>query len=204
MNHQTLLNKETVPSGGFRFLQADTGVWITAPSWTELIQRVKAHRKANNIPISPELEQQIETQLCETLPPGQCTYVVPSHSRRARRIARPKWEKYVEATATMLKTAKEGLATLPEANAHAATCARCQFNQSPDGCTSCNMQELVDLVAKYALKKTEHDSKLKGCLLCGCALRAKVHIRAEVARAIAVNYLDILPDWCWIKKPSEP
>lgn len=205
MTHQTLKNKETVPPGGFRFLQADTGVWIHAPSWVELIAKVKAHRTANSIPIGLEIEREIETQLCSTLPPGHCTYADDAQVRRAEMIARPTWQKYVEATKTLLEVVKVdgGIASFEEATEHSETCVRCSFNQSPEGCTGCNMQELLNLLATYSLRKTDNDSRLKGCLICGCALRAKIYVRGGIAAKVAAKYLDVLPAHCWVKKADE-
>lgn len=198
MTQQILQNKDVVPPGGFRYLQTDTGVWLHAPSWGELVKAVKAHRKANSIPFGAELEQEIETQLCSTLPPGHCSYGQDQHRKRAKMIGRPSMKKFMELTRTMIQMSGKELVPLPTANQHAEICRKCHYNQRPDGCTSCAMGDLVGLLAGFSLPKTEHDAHLHGCMLCGCSLRAKVHFPADVLARTSQD-LEAFPEWCWIR-----
>src|SRR5438105_13635164 len=62
----------TVPETGHRVHAWDAGTWL---------QETKKHLEANNIPIPIDLLQQMEAQLCETLPPGWCEYDNPNRPR---------------------------------------------------------------------------------------------------------------------------
>jgi hypothetical protein len=203
MTHQTLQNKDTQPPGGFRYLQQDTGVWVKAASWEELIKGVRAHRNANNIPCGIELEQEVETQLCSTLPPGNCNYATEKERKRAKMIGRPSMSKFLELTRVLAEMHGNELVDKATANQHAEICRKCHYNQRPDGCTSCAMSDLVGLLSRFTLPKTEHDAHLHGCMLCGCSLRAKVHFPAE-ALARSAQDIEAFPEWCWIKQAQQP
>lgn len=207
MNYQTLINKNEVVPGGFRFLCHETGVWIKAPSWIELVAACKKHYKANALPIGLEFEATIESQLCSFLPPGLCTYVDDSQKRRASLISRPSVEKAIELTRMFFGrlTGKVEYASIEQATAQARICAGCQYNQLPDGCTSCNASarnEVVSFVLGTKRRETPYHDKLKSCLLCGCDLRAKVNFQPEDIRAIGGQYVAELPDHCWIKQKT--
>lgn len=75
MNELQLVDRSVVPprawkeqkEDGFSYRQEETGVIITAPSWSDLIKRVRAHRVANNIPIGVDFDGSIERQLAGKL-----------------------------------------------------------------------------------------------------------------------------------------
>lgn len=198
---QHLINKNEVVPGGFRYFQKETERWVKAPSWSELLIAVKKHRRANELPIGLMFEQEVETQLCSTLPPGACTYSSPNDKQRAAMIGRPTWKKFLEATRTLVALVKSGQSLVPQpiADAQARTCAKCPFNQKPEGCTSCNLAGLADALAGMGRLSTAHDARLDGCVLCGCSLKAKVHFPAEVLSNVAGVNLSVYPDWCWIR-----
>jgi hypothetical protein len=204
MTRQRLINKGEIPPGGYRFLCRDTETWITAACWDDLLTAVKKHYKANNLPIGLLLDEEIETQLCSVLP-GGCTYSDDKQKRRSKVIGRSDWKKFLDATLrlgkTLVEMKKQGesLVSVEQANENAKACLRCQFNQKPEGCSSCNMQDLVALLSSMSIPDLPIKGKLKGCQLCDCSLRAKVFFPAHVLAKVSKSELDIYPDWCFVK-----
>ena len=60
-------SRTTVPPGGFRYTQPETGVAIHAYSWNGLLNKVREHRLGNGLPIPANWQTEVELQLCQTL-----------------------------------------------------------------------------------------------------------------------------------------
>src|SRR5262252_5341923 len=197
---QTLNNPDEHPPGGFRFFHKETQIWTTAPSYIELFPAVAKHRKASSLP--PVSNEEVETQLCATMPPGVCSHQSPEHRRRAALIGRARIEQVNEFTSSLVRRwFGRGLVSQAQADANAAACAGCFYNQVPDGCSSCS-SSLVDAAISLAIgtvgRTTKYDAKLKACLICKCHLRAKVWCHAEEIRAANPEMVEVMPDWCWV------
>src|SRR5688572_18378649 len=67
-----LLQKVTVPPGGYRYFQKETKTTIRSPSFDDLLADVRKHRQANGITTNGDLASEIEDQLCQVLPAGEC------------------------------------------------------------------------------------------------------------------------------------
>lgn len=93
MSELYLTNKDLVPPGGFRYRQAETEFTVTAPSWKDLLSRVKLHRQANNLPIGLEFDREVERQLTALLPENFVTVVAPERSPAVPRDSWPIWAK---------------------------------------------------------------------------------------------------------------
>jgi hypothetical protein len=63
-----LLNTSTVPPGGFRYVQPESGKLISAPSWHGLKSNVAAHRKANTYPIGTDFDAELQDWICRRIP----------------------------------------------------------------------------------------------------------------------------------------
>lgn len=87
-----------------------------------------------------------------------------------------------------------------ESNRRAAICAACPQNVAVRGCMGCSTV-LPKLMALIKNATTEYDEDLQGCNVCGCQLKAKVHLPEEVM----VSGSNEFPDHCWLhplnKKP---
>lgn len=88
-----LNNSNEVPPGGFRYHQEETNFTVTAPSWKDLLQRVKAHRQANVLPIGAQFENEIQNWLCAQIPETSCTDADPNRSPEVPRNDWPLWAK---------------------------------------------------------------------------------------------------------------
>ncbi len=196
-----LHNYTTVPPGGYRYLQPETKVWVSAPSWEDLLTAVRNHRRANNLPIGQEFTSEVESQLCANLPPEIC-----SHDRSKSKTWRGPLtlEELLRGTGTLISWFLDGMKkVLPdEADRRAAICGSCHFNQNFQGCTSCNQTVLHKLTEKITgSQKTKHDGLLQNCTICGCSNKAAVWLPLDVLQEnTPAEINDDFPEWCWKKK----
>lgn len=203
----TLHNSQEVPPGGFRYFQKETGHWISSPSLDELISAVKKHRTANNLPVGTEFKAEVENQLCENCPPETCAQ---NETTKTTTQAGPISFKAALETASLLtnwfirygrKHVDVGLA-----EKRASICVQCPRNQPIQGCTTCNLGAVREAVVKIVGgRKTKHDSLLNACAICGCSLRAKIHLPIELLKEyLTPEKLAQFPQWCWVKEESQP
>ena len=83
-----------------------------------------------------------------------------------------------------------------EAERRAAICAKCPRNVPIRGCMGCS--GLIPKLLKVTKgASTSLDQELKGCSVCGCQLKAKVHLPTAVSTGDEDRH--DFPDWCWIK-----
>lgn len=106
MSEFYLTDKNQVPPGGFRYKQAETEFTVTAPSWKDLLTRVKAHRMANNLPIGLEFDREVERQLAALLPENFVTPVAPD---RTPEVPRDSWPIWAKGMALLAKKEDKGL-----------------------------------------------------------------------------------------------
>ena len=81
--------------GGYCYLQPETKFFIEATHWQQLKDRVREHRKANNIPCGPHWEQDIVDFLCARHPERCTDTEPPSPAQMAANLAKAfgKWVK---------------------------------------------------------------------------------------------------------------
>lgn len=197
---QKLLEPNTVPPDGFRFFQAETRTMVRASDYSNLFVNVKAHRKANNLPMGNFWEAEVENQLCEQLPPGFCKQ--DAHPAMRRNVfSRIGLEQVMAGTTTVANWVASGLHTVSQelADSRADTCSRCYYNVQIGGlCGGC--QHLANLAAKFTQgRKTSSDYFLKACAVCHCSLQVKCWTPVD---SIAAGTRDLTPypDFCWVKK----
>lgn len=199
----TLNNQIEVPPDGYRYFQAETKVWIEAPSFGELVGEVRKHRRGNNLPVGLLFEKEIEDQLCQRLPAGFCKH---EDGRKSAMVTLLRgFAEFLTGTSTLIDwTVREGRrkVALEEANARAHTCSSCHFNRIPSGCSSCNSAVVMELVNRYVGgDKTNADELLRGCDKCGCSLKAKVWIPLEILHRHSPPEIEF-PEWCWAKRAA--
>jgi hypothetical protein len=198
----SLIDPTTVPPGGFRYTQAETGATLTAASLPELMVGVRNHRMANALPIPLEWKQHVLTQLCEKMPPGICRHVAGTPDIPLPPAHRPL--SVVEAL-TGAKVLGEWLfrgfnkISQEEADARSKICSACPFNQPAEGCTTCAsnaMREAVESVLGRS-RTVAHDS-IHTCQVCGCTLRVAVWCPSELLSKHQSPNHERKPDFCWV------
>lgn len=63
-----LINLSTVPPGGFRYVQPESGKYLSASSFTGLKSNVQQHRRANGYPIGTDFDAELQDWLCRRIP----------------------------------------------------------------------------------------------------------------------------------------
>ena len=198
---QKLLEPNTVPPDGFRVFQPETKTWIRAPDYANLFVLVHDHRKANNLPLGTFWEAEVEDQLCQMLPPGQCKEVPPGQGRNV--FTRVSWDQVYHGTQAIASWITQGIPKVSQelANSRGSTCSRCYFNVAYDGgCHSCG--QLQKLAASFVGgHRTTGDPFLKVCAVCKCSLQAKVWAPIDVIdKGTSQEQYERYPDFCWIPK----
>lgn len=189
-------NKNAIPLGGFRFFQPETETLITAPHWNALVNSVRQHREANELPIDPGLEHEIEMFMCSELPDG-CREVPDP----------PKAQITIGGAITFTKILAEVFlrgnprVDLDEANRRAAICAKCPDNVEATGCKPCHSRNIKKLVERLSgTETTKHDKMLQSCRHCGCFNRVQVWFPLDVLQKNQREAVrGALPDKCWKK-----
>lgn len=196
-------NRNETPPGNFKIYVEESKMWIERITWNDMVFAVKNHYKANNIPVGLQFEEWLEHHCCQNTSPEVC--VEEGHGAVAPFRESRTLTEILTGTKTIVEWwLKEGKAVVPEAEseARAAKCIQCHFNQPIRDCPSCSSQKLDDFIVWLGGQKpTRYDSGLRGCQICGCALRLKVHIPLAVLTKNEPQHVkDQYPDWCWLKE----
>jgi hypothetical protein len=203
---QVLNNRDVAPpeiSGGdsFRYTHKETSHRSVGPDYWTWQDRIKEHRKANDLPAITAIEA--EDQLCKTLPPGWC-----SHSENNRPFVETRLSlsdifngaiAYAKLALTGFQTVSQG-----EANRRARLCAGCFLNVTLQGCGACGkMGEAI--TGDVANKKTDYDDALKACAACRCPNKSTVHFPLPLLESAdpGDEKQPLFVDFCWRKKNSE-
>jgi hypothetical protein len=194
-----LLRRDVVPHGGWTYVQPPTGTVIKAPTWQELLRRVRRFRIANGIHIERDFEEALGQEICrqQNWPEAICREEMP-----------PTVEKRQLGTldvVNFLKVLKHWVFHNPtlvepaEADRRAAICAACPFNVDATGCFGCtNVAGMIFDVVKD--RSTPYDGQLKNCQVCGCVNRAQVWVPKETLdKGVTAEMREDFPDHCWKK-----
>src|SRR5262245_23729579 len=194
MSLLTLINRSVCPPNGFRYRFPETG-WINHAwdhnTWAD---QGLQHAKINELGVDPLLTAKMEHQLCLTLPPGWCLY---DDNNRPRPKVDLDWGDIRNGISTFSAWLSKGAQFVDqtESNRRALICSKCYLNVHIDGCSAC--QAAVQKIVKD--KSTKHDSFLRGCAVCRCLLKAKVHFPIDVLKENFENQ-EVYPDFCWLKE----
>jgi len=196
-----------MPPGGCKFYVAHTGQWVpsrgTLTSLLDLMRAVKRYYEAHNMPIPENLQEHVEEQICTSLPPGWCE---DEHHAQNKWWSFPfTFQQVTTFTSTMVswwRTNRLEPVETQEIKARADVCSRCEFNQDPDGCSSCNKPVLRQFTEDLLVgTRGPWDNALKSCKICGCLLSVKVRVpKGILLKHMPTEQLEKLPAHCWLKK----
>lgn len=186
------------PPDGYRYVFPSDGYLVHAWTYVDWVQAAKDHLVANNTPVPPTLESDMQQQLCLTLPPGFCLY---DDDNRPRPNMSLEWGDVMGGLKTFAKWIAEGCQYVSqgEAERRAAVCSRCYLNVNVQGCSGC--QKAVAEVVRE--KKTKLDASLKTCAVCKCFLKAKVHFPISTLDTDNEKVQQMYPEFCWLNKAGE-
>jgi hypothetical protein len=192
-----LVETSIVPSGGYQYTQEETDHTESADSFHQLVTRVAAHRRANNLPVPFNIADIVEAQVCENRKELCTEYIPKPPPNRALTI-----ELALRFTRTLVAAGGKRVEVQAEADQRAAICAVCQDNIEPQGCTGCTgglVRKAVEFIA--GSRKTPYDKLLKSCKHCGCFNAAQIWMPLEALQTtISDDENSALPDHCWKRK----
>jgi hypothetical protein len=168
-----------------------------------LKQWLTAHYKANGYELPGDIMAKVEAFICEREVDyciGDSTLSTSSTTPRSN-LAHT-FHVVVQGTRTLVSWMAKGMQFVPQeqANARAAVCANCPFNDEPQGCTNCNMDTLRKLAeGLIGTRTTPHSSQLKACRVCSCQLAAKVWLPLRtLLDHMPDEQVARLPAHCWL------
>lgn len=200
-----LPNWTNAPNGGWDYripeIKGPQAYVGPVTDYETLSSQIVARYKANDLPVPSDLRNRVEDYICARVPEycassgGQITYTsegLPGFSIK----------NILAGTGTLLRWMAGGAkkVDLSLANQRAEVCTTCRFNQHPEGCSSCNYPTLMSLVNTIVGgSKTSSDDSLQACVVCGCSLKAKVHLPHDVLmKNMNRDQVQRLPDFCWL------
>lgn len=219
MSKLHLPNLDTAPpaskgkSTGWLYVVPETGQEFSGSSISELMINLAAHYKAAGYPQPPDLARLVEEQICDRIP-DYCGG--EPRASRAEDIAKQGWIAGLKHTFTNVVNGTRVLAAWIAGGRHyvendlasqrAATCTSgfngqpCPENVEPLGCSGCNSKTLTEVVRSVVgSRTTPHDAKLRACQVCGCDLKAKVHLPHSILwQHMPAAQKQLLPAHCWL------
>lgn len=200
-------SKNRVPPGdGFQFTHPETGHISRGMRYHMWMDAIRRHREGNHLP--PVAPEEAEHQNCAGLSPEARREFCEDVEDTVQTIGLSLGD-MLRGTATLaaFKLSPDTVVSQPEAERRASICANydgigCKYNVHYRSGCGVDCQSLIDSVkAIVGDEVTSQDSKLLGCAVCTCALKAKIWLPLEALRRFeSAELASKYPDWCWMKK----
>lgn len=178
---------------GWFYPVEQTKVVLMSIGWPSLVKETREHLRGNDLPVPPDLNEQMMAWYCSTVGGEACGEPPPVAPHDLRALA----ERFLR---TAKKFVFDGGQKVPqeEAERRAAICAACPKNIHADWCSGCFLTSLTaSAVGMVSGWKTSQDDKLQSCQVCGCRLSLKVHTPLEAMRYRELDGL--WPEHCWAR-----
>ena len=178
-------------SYGFSWPVHETKTCVVSMGFDTLVESVKAHIKANDAPISPNLERDMNEHACAQFP-DLCAELDPDAERKVNL-----WYLAKRFFTAAITAASQGLVPQEEAERRAAICATCPNNQPMEAqmCVGCWSAKFVKEAAEaLSARHTALDAQLDTCSLCQCSLKLKCHVPVEGMQEKEIQW----PKFCWM------
>lgn len=176
------------------------GRTITARNIGELFRSLRAIRERDGGDLEPGWMLRFQDELCSI--PGNETLCLQVDDRESdveniRHVNRDDVTRFLGTLRHFIANGGQ-LVDRAKAERRAAICASCPRNVPIKGCMGCS--GLIPKIMKLTQgAKTTLDNKLMGCAVCGCQLKAKVHMPNEVIESDDTGGLEF-PEWCWMHR----
>lgn len=168
-----------IPYGGqWRYTEPSTGQFISAVTWDNLLNNIRAHRRANGIPIGLGFEDEVEQAVCREHP-EECTGYDENYPRKRSLTL----SDVVNGTIVMMafKLAGSPLVDRAEAERRGAICKQCPYNMTfakPCSGVCPELLAVVNTITGHV--GTHYDQYLHSCTVCGCFLQAAIWLPMEI------------------------
>lgn len=184
------------PPDGYRWKDPLDGWESHAWDYPTWVEQAEKHFRCNDRAIPPDLGEQMQEQLCLTLPPGWCNYDDPARPRVTTQLD---WNDVLRGASRFSDLLAGGVQLVDKAEAErrALICSRCYLNVQMSGCSGC--QAAVQALS-HLFPATKYDFALRSCAACHCNLRAKVHFPMEILDKETLQVQQLYPEHCWLRK----
>lgn len=168
---------------------------VKADSYEELLSAVNKLYKINNRFPPDNLEDLIHDYICKLNPTGFCHGFVNKVVFSVRAL--------LNGTAAMSVIMRQGNGAFVDqstAEERAKICSTCEMNVENPTCFTC--KGFADVIERVRRGRTSTlDSSLKVCAMCGCFIKALIHVNKAVLTASTRNKsLKYYPLSCWKRK----
>jgi len=187
----------SVPPIGYMYEETLEGEVFSfqASTKTDMVRVIREWYTAKQLewPGDKEMSARVEHFICERIPDGFCK---GKGGKKGFLFSTPRIR---DATRLFMKRLmhRKGMLVPPEeADRRAKICANCPANMHGI-CTSCAGNEFQDIFRWFIQqgRTTPYDRVLDTCTVCGCLLKAKVHVDIEhLAQLQPHTY----PENCWL------
>lgn len=190
-----------------RYLVPETGQVVPSShmsvhNYHDLRDAVVAHLKANGKPVPGNLDELLQDHICRQNPERFCADENGARRSGAGAFGSFDFSAILQGTRTLANWFMGGMQRVSdeEIRRRGSICSPCAFNRQPEGCTSCNMPALMEVVnTVVGGKDLPGDGDLRGCAVCMCSLRAKTRIPLLILRKhTSAEQLSKFPRHCWM------
>lgn len=172
-----------------------SGNAVKANNLQELLRTIQRLRMAEGGDLNPGWHLRVQDDVCaQEHNSSLCIKVDDRESQQesVKYINRTDVQRFFNAVKGFIASGGE-LVEQDEADRRAQICLKCPSNVPIRGCMGCSglIPKLLKLTKGAS---TEYDKELKGCGVCGCQLKAKVHLPTELSEDDDLEF----PAHCWL------
>jgi hypothetical protein len=185
MIEYTYTDKSVCPPGEWKYKHPTTGISFKGYDYGTIKKAYVNHCLANNLPLTPDWEEQFLSDMCKQNPKWGQKCIPTSMKRIVRRRlslqAVLAFLNMMKSWAMKTLTGQAAFVTQGEAERRAEICTRCPNNVTLQfSCGACMAGVLTLINGVLGDRKTSLDNYLGACLTCSCALKAAVHVPLNV------------------------
>lgn len=193
-------NLRESPPDDWRYLEPRSGIWIEGHFWSELVDKVVAHREYKQYEpwdrVSVELI--VHRQICSVAAPGVCRPEPGEDYQPLKDQARIfTKETVLSASNAAIEWLKTGT-TVPkkESERRAEICRGCRLNRPSPSWACAVLCKTLDAM----VPEGRREPGMSLCGICQCSLAVKVLAPDEVIDASNNGRDLIFPQWCWQRR----
>jgi hypothetical protein len=182
------------PPCGWIYAPDFVGTTIKANSFKELCENVRAIYHINHRELPDDLDDRIQDYLCRMSPTGFSAGFVNKLVFTSRTLMSG-----TAALGALLRFQGGGFVDQQTADERALICSQCDYNVANPSCYTCKGFAVVINQVRRG-RTSVLDNKLNVCGICGCFIKALIHVNRHVLKA-STKKRDVghYPDWCWKK-----
>jgi hypothetical protein len=189
-------NKRVGTPNQWKYVQPESGAVFHGLSYWGIVDQVREHRRAMKYDLAEGWEERFQDDLCRQ------NLEVPCSGRPVDRTKRKLTIADLRRFMATLVNFKGELVSREEAERRAIICSTCPMNREVAGCWGCG--GILAEVTKFLTgRTTSRDKSLDSCAVCGCVLRAKIHLPMDVIKSSEIRAKLEYPEGCWQRQASD-